>query len=267
MALNTLALCALMLSLGQPPAAAQPGTLLPVPKMLPGLSPEPAAPAAARPADSGESGPLSVPQVELPDMRVRLVPRSDLESRPEFLVGKAEYGTTRPDMHISYRTEKRPITTMKPRTVVRRVEVLSRRHVRPGEVDPTTGEEASDSREVMVPVSVMMSCQVMEAVTEEVEVRVPEMRLVESAVVVRKYGLLLGENTRLTTRYRALILNDPLALPPCEIPPPGDPLGRPESPEGGAAQPTPSAPARPLPGKPLGRPGRPEGAEPPLAKP
>ena len=67
MALNTLALCALMLSLGQPPAAAQPGTLLPVPKMLPGLSPEPAAPAAARPA-----GPIRwFPPIQGPPVIIR----------------------------------------------------------------------------------------------------------------------------------------------------------------------------------------------------
>lgn len=183
---------------------------------------------------SPDEGPkeLLAPSKEIPDKRVRLVPEVQVESIPQYLPGKSEFGTTRQDVRIQYREEKQTITTMKLRTVERQVQVMSRRTILKGEIDPTTGEKATECRQVTVPVMVTMSCQVLEPVSEEIVVRVPEVQTVETPILVRRYGLLTGEKSQVSKRYRAVLFDDPIAIPPClDDPSPRDPLGRPESPE------------------------------------
>ncbi len=182
---------------------------------------------------------LLAPVKEIHDKRVRLVPEVKVESVPQHIPGKAEFGTTRQDVRIQYREEKQTVTTMKLRTVERQVQVLSRRTILKGELDPTTGEPSPDCHQVSVPVTVTMSCQVLEPVTEEIIVRIPEAKTIESPIVVRRYGLLSGEQGQVAKRYRAVLFDDPIAVPPClEDLSPRDPLGRPESPdETGASRP------------------------------
>jgi len=183
---------------------------------------------------SPNEGPVELfaPSKEINDKRVRLVPEVRIESTTQYIPGKSEFGTTRQDVQIHYRQEKQNITSMKLRTVERQVQVFSRRTILKGEIDPTTGEKATECRQVSVPVSVTMSCQVLEPVTQEIIVQIPEARTVESPIVVRRFGLLTGEKGEVSKRYRAVLFDDPIAIPPClEDFSPRDTLGRPESPE------------------------------------
>ncbi len=242
-----LLLCSFSLSLGQvkPPIAPPPGASPTAPNSpSPGRSPVDAPPKVEKPFltpeitqryVSPDEGPqeLVAPCKEIHDKRVRLVPDVRIESVPQYTPGKAEFGTTRQDVQIHYREEKQTITTMKLRTVERRIQVLSRRTILKGEIDPTTGEAACDCRQVTVPVMVTMNCQVLEPVTEEIIVRVPEVKTIESPILVRRFGLLAGEKAQIAKRYRAVLFDDPIAVPPCHDDlSPRDPLGRPESPEG-----------------------------------
>ena len=115
--------------------------------------------------------------------------------------------------------------------VERTVQVLTRRTIACGEVDPSTGQPATEARVVEVPMPVTTRCMVLEEVSEEIQVRVPEARATESPVVVRRYGALPWERPMIARRFEARLFTDPLSLPPCE---PGqtrpDPVGRPESP-------------------------------------
>jgi|GEM_PF-1891623 len=240
-------LCSFSLALGQvkPPVAPSPGApSASANPPSPGRSAADAPPKVEKPFITPEisqryvspdEGPqeLVAPCKEIHDKRVRLVPEVRIESVPQYIPGKAEFGTTRQDVQIHYREEKQTITTLKLRTVERRIQVLSRRTILKGEVDPTTGEAACDCRQVTVPVTVTMNCQVLEPVTEEIIVRVPEVKTIESPILVRRFGLLAGEKAQIAKRYRAVLFNDPIAVPPCvEDLSPRDPLGRPESPEG-----------------------------------
>lgn len=192
---------------------------LPAPKPLP-------APAPTAPSES-----VLLPSQQIPDTRVRLVPLVGLENVPELAVGPMEFGATRPDVEVRYRLEKRQVVTLKPKMVERTVQVLTRRTIACGEVDPSTGQPATEARVVEVPIPVTTRCMVLEEVSEEIQVRVPEARATESPVVVRRYGALPWERPMIARRFEARLFTDPLSLPPCE---PGqtrpDPLGRPESP-------------------------------------
>jgi hypothetical protein len=197
---------------------------LPLPKPAPADLPAP-----------GMSESLAMPTLELPDCRVRLVPKVGIETIPQLAVGPVEFGATRPDVRVRYRVEKQKVVTVKPRMIERTVQVLTRRTIACGETDPTTGMPATEARIVEVPMPVTTRCMVLEEVAEEVLVRVPEVSTVESPVVVRRYGALAWEKPVVARRFEARLFTDPLALPPCEKgPDAADPLGRPESPSPGA---------------------------------
>lgn len=212
-ALSLAAACCLE-CLGQP--------ALPAPKPAPAENPAPTRGMA--------EGPVA-PLAELPDCRVRLVPRVGIETVPQLAVGPMEFGATRPDVQVRYRLERQKVVSVKPRMIERTVQVLTRRAIPCGETDPTTGMPATEARVVEVPMPVTTRCMVLEEVTEEVVVRVPEIASVESPVVVRRYGALAWEKPVVARRFEARLFTDPLALPPCERGPGfADPLGRPESP-------------------------------------
>lgn len=200
------------------------------------------------------------PCLELPDMHVRLAPSADLELVPRWLVGTAEYGLTQRDISVTWRMERRQVTTLKPRTVERRVRVMTTRALQKGEIHPETGEECCEPMLVSVPVDTVLRCQVLEPVTEELAYQVPVVTPVESPLVVRRMGLFAIDQPMVAKRYRALVFPDTLGLPACmpDSGPPPDPLGRPESPVPGAG---PSS-STPLPGR---LPG--SSAEPPAALP
>jgi hypothetical protein len=262
--------CGFFLSVGQPePPFNAPGSFNPT---SPNRSTSDPVPKVEKPLISNEitkryvsptegQVELLAPLKEIIDKRVRLVPEVRIESTPQYFQGKSEFGTTRQDVQIHYRKEKQTITSMKLRTVERQVQVLSRRTILKGEIDPTTGEKATECRQVTVPVSVTMSCQVLEPVTEEIIVQIPEAKTVESPIVVRRYGLLTGEKGEVSKRYRAVLFDDPIPIPPClEDFSPRDPLGRPESPDdpgGQNRQPLPSGSSefpQPLPTRVLPKP-------------
>ena len=204
-----------------------------MPAELPPTAPRPM---PSRPAPT-EGAEVVEPNKVLPELRVKLVPSVNIETVPHLQVGPIEYGATRPDVAVRYREERQKVVTMRPRTVERTVQVMTRQTIFKGDVDPTTGEEATATCEVMVPKAVSMKCQVLEAVTEEVVVRVPEIRKVESPVVVRRMGSLSWDKPMVVRRFEGRVFTDPLALPPCvEGGPPVDPLGRPESPEPSAGR-------------------------------
>lgn len=201
------------------PAGNRPGS--PLPGLFPNVSGD-------APAEMVE------PCLNIPDGRVRLAPFTGLEKLPEFLLGETEYGTVRQDIEVTWREERKTITTLKPKIVEKRVQVMTHRLIPKGCVDPTTGEEVCEPRQVLVPVDTLVRCKILEPVTEEVVVRVPEVRHVESPVLVKRFGLLPGEKTVSATRYRPVFFGDAIGLPPCLPGAEGlvDPLGRPESPEG-----------------------------------
>ena len=58
----------------------------------------------------------------------------------------------RQDLDIQWREEKRTITTLKPKVIERRVQVMTTRVLQKGEIDPETGEECCEQRQVRVPV-------------------------------------------------------------------------------------------------------------------
>lgn len=205
------------------------------------------------------------PCLELPDMHVRLAPSADLELVPRWLVGTAEYGLTQRDISVTWRMERRQVTTLKPRTVERRVRVMTTRALQKGEIHPETGEECCEPTLVSVPVDTVLRCQVLEPVTEEVAYQVPVVTPIESPLVVRRMGLFAIDQPMVAKRYRALVFPDSLGLPGCvpDSGPPPDPLGRPESPVPGAGpSSSTSPPATSLPGR---LPG--STAEPPAALP
>ncbi|MFM8930622.1 MAG: hypothetical protein ACKOS8_01940, partial [Gemmataceae bacterium] len=164
------------------------------------------------------------------------------------------------DISVTWRLDRRPVTTLKPRTVERRVRVMTTRALQKGEIHPETGEECCEPMLVSVPVDTVLRCQVLEPVTEEVAYQVPVVTPVESPWVVRRMGLFAIDQPMVAKRYRALVFPDTLGLPACmpDSGPPPDPLGRPESPVPGAG---PSS-STPLPGR---LPG--SSAEPPAALP
>ena len=205
------------------------------------------------------------PCLQLPNMHVRLAPSADLELVPRWLLGTAEYGVTQQDISVTWRVEKRQVTTLKPRTIERKVRVMTTRSLQKGEIHPETGEECCGPTMVAVPVDTVMRCQVLEPVTEEVTFQVPVVTPVESPVVVRRHTLFGVEQPMVAKRYRAAVFPDLLGLPEC-IPdggPPPDPLGRPESPVPDRRSSPGETPAPPLaPVLPLPQPGAPETPKP-----
>jgi hypothetical protein len=195
------------------------------------------------------------PCLQLPNLHVRLAPSADLELVPRWLLGIAEYGVTQQDISVTWRVEKRQVTTLKPRTIERKVRVMTTRSLQRGEIHPETGEECCGPTMVSVPVDTVMRCQVLEPVTEEVTYQVPVVTPVESPVVVRRRALFAVEQPMVAKRYRAAVFPDLLGLPECapDSGPPPDPLGRPESPvpdrrSGSGETPAPPlAPVLPLP--------------------
>ena len=173
--------------------------------------------------------------LEIPDLRVRLAPSTDLEMVPNWILGTSEFGIMRQDLDIQWREEKRTITTLKPKVIERRVQVMTTRVLQKGEIDPETGEECCEQRQVRVPVETVMRCQVLEQVTEEISFKVPVVKAGESPVMVRRHSLFHTEKPMITTRQRAVVFPSFLSLPVCDPGngPPPDPLGRPESPDSG----------------------------------
>lgn len=228
---------------------------------------KPAEPVAATPAPKAglpyypapPDGPPEMVEacVQLPNLHVRLAPSADLELVPRWLLGTAEYGLTQQDINVTWRVEKRQVTTMKPRTVERRVRVMTTRALQKGDMNPETGEECCGPTLVSVPVDTVVRCQVLEPVTEEVSFQVPVVTPVESALVVRRMTLFGVDQPMVAKRYRALLFPDQLGLPECapDGGPPPDPLGRPESPKPTrepvpATSPPPAALPLPQPGNP-----------------
>jgi hypothetical protein len=229
-------------------------------------APAPAAPKTGLPYyPAPPDGPPEMvePCVQLPDMHVRLAPTADLELVPRWLLGTAEYGLTQRDISITWRMERRQVTTMKPRMVERRVRVMTTRALQKGDIHPETGEECCGPTLVSVPVDTVMRCQVLEPVTEEVAFKVPVVTDVESPVVVRRMGVFAVDQPMVAKRYRAVVFPDALGLPECapDSGPPPDPLGRPESPTPGRTE-SPAPPSGTLPSPPaalpLPQPGNPD---------